>query len=229
MGAVAVASINEPEDAPMRHATIPSLVATAVACFAVQAQAADQMRSVAPFTAISNSGPLSLRIEVGKTQSVTVGGDEDLVPELETEVVDNELRLHLRHEMHHFDGHHGGLHVTVTLPQLTAFTMNGAGNTTITNMSGDHLDINFVGAGGLKAEGTVKTLKLDVSGAASIDTRALHADTADINLAGVGSVKVWAGQSLDASVGGVGSLRYYGDPKTVNTHGGGLGSVSKGK
>jgi len=213
----------------MRHVLIPSLAAIAVATFALQAQAAEQTRSVAPFTAISNSGPLNLRIEVGKAQSVTVGGDEDFVPELETEVVDNELRLHLRHEMHQFDGHHGGLHVTVTLPQLTAFTMSGAGNTTITHMSGDRLDVRFVGAGGLKAEGTVKSLKLDVSGAASIDTRALHADTADINLAGVGSVKVWAGQSLDASVGGVGSLTYYGDPKTVNTHGGGMGSISKGK
>jgi len=28
-------------------------------------------------------------------------------------------------------------------------------------------------------------------------------------------------------VGGVGSLTYYGDPKTVNTNGGGLGSISR--
>ena len=213
----------------MRHVLIPTLAAVASACFAVQAQAADQPRSVAPFTAISNSGPLNLRIEVGPAQSVTVGGDEDLVAELETEVVDNELRLHLRHDLHNFDGHRGGLHVTVTLPRLTAFTMNGAGNTTITHASGDRLDVRFTGAGGLKAEGTVKAFRLDVSGAGSIDTRELHAETADINLAGVGSVKVWASQSLDANVGGIGSLTYYGNPGTVNTHGGGLGSISRGK
>jgi len=50
-----------------------------------------------------------------------------------------------------------------------------------------------------------------------------------VKLGGVGSVKVWATQTLDASVGGVGSLTYYGEPKQVNTHGGGLGSISKGK
>ena len=213
----------------MRHVQIPSLAAIAFACLAPQAQAAEQTRSVAPFTAISNSGPVNLRIEVGKAQSVTVAGDEDFVPELETEVVGSELRLHLRHETHDFDNHHGGLHVTITLPQLTAFTMTGAGQTTISHMSGDHLDVSFVGAGGLKAEGTVKNLKLDVSGVGSIDTRELHADTANINLAGVGSVRVWAGQSLDATVGGVGSLTYYGEPKVVNTRGGGLGSIAKGK
>ena len=35
--------------------------------------------------------------------------------------------------------------------------------------------------------------------------------------------------TIDATLGGVGSLTYYGDPKTVNTTGGGLGSISKGK
>ena len=62
----------------------------------------------------------------------------------------------------------------------------------------------------------------------AIDTRELHADNVDVNVGGVGHVKVWAGTRLDASVGGVGSLTYYGEPKTVNTNGGGLGSISKG-
>jgi hypothetical protein len=39
---------------------------------------------------------------------------------------------------------------------------------------------------------------------------------------------VWASQRLDASVGGIGSLTYYGNPKSVSTHGGGLGSISRG-
>ena len=45
----------------------------------------------------------------------------------------------------------------------------------------------------------------------------------------MGSVRVWTSGVLNASVGGVGSLTYYGDPKTVNTHGGGLGSISKAR
>ena len=50
-----------------------------------------------------------------------------------------------------------------------------------------------------------------------------------MNVGGVGSVKVWASARLEARVGGVGSLTYYGDPKIVNTSGGGLGSISRGK
>ena len=212
----------------MRHALTLSL-ATVAALFALQARAADETRSVAPFSAISNSGPVNLHIEVGKAQSVRVSGSDELVSDLQTEVVDNELRLHMGRDTTHFNRNHDALNVTITVPQLTAFTMGGAGETTITHMSGDKLEVRFGGAGSLKADGAVKNLTMNVGGVGSIDTRELHAETAKVNVGGVGSVKVWASNELDASLGGVGSLTYYGDPKTVNTHGGGLGSISKAK
>jgi len=37
-----------------------------------------------------------------------------------------------------------------------------------------------------------------------------------------------ASESLDADVGGVGSLKYYGNPRTVHKSAGGVGSISKG-
>ena len=212
----------------MRHALTLSF-ATAAALFALQAQAAEQTRSVGPFTAVSNSGPVNLRIEVGKAQSVVVSGTDDLVSDLQTEVVGNELKLHMRRDTTNFNRHHDELNVTITMPQLTAFTMGGAGETTITHMSGDSLDVRFGGAGSLKADGTVRNLTMHVGGVGSIDTSELHAENATVNVGGVGSVKVWASNRLDASLGGVGSLTYYGEPKQVNTHGGGLGSISKGK
>ena len=213
----------------MRHALIHSLAAVAVASFALQVQAADQTRSVAPFTTISNSGPVNLFIEVGKAQSVVVSGSDDYLEDVRTEVTDGELRIKLRNDTHVDNRHWNDMKVTITVPALTAFTMGGAGQTTISHVNGESLDIRFGGAGNLKADGTVKNLKLSVGGVGTIDTRELHATNADVSLGGVGSVKVWAGERLDASVGGVGSLTYYGEPKSVNTRGGGLGSISKGK
>jgi len=212
----------------MRNAFILSLVAVA-ALVSVQARAAEQTRSVAPFTSVSNAGPVNLRIEVGKAQSITVSGSDALVGDLLTEVSGNELKIHMRHDNTRFDSHHDGLRVTITVPQLTAFTMGGAGETTISHMSGDALDLRFGGAGSLRAEGTVRNLTLNVGGVGSIDTRELHAENANVNVGGVGHVKVFASTRLDATVGGVGSLTYYGEPRTVNTNGGGLGSITKGK
>ena len=192
----------------MRHALTLS-IAAAAALFALQARAADQTRPLAPFDTVSNSGPVNLFIEVGKAQSVTVSGSDDYLEDLRTEVVDGELRIRIRNGSHIDDRHWGNTKVTITVPQLAAFNMSGAGNTTISHMSGDKLAIHFGGAGNLHADGTVRHLTM--------------------NIGGVGSVKVWASNDLNASLGGVGSLTYYGDPKTVNTRGGGLGSISKGK
>jgi hypothetical protein len=212
----------------MRHAlTLPLAAATAL--FALQAHAAEQVRSVAPFTTVSNAGPINLTIEVGKAQSLVVRGSDDYLADVQTEVVGSELRIHMPHDAMSGNRHWDDMKVTITVPQLTAFSMSGAGTTTITHASGDSLDVRFSGAGSLKADGSVRNLTLNVGGVGSIDTRELHADTAIVKVGGVGSVKVWAGTRLDASVGGVGSLTYYGDPKTVNTSGGGLGSISKAK
>ena len=212
----------------MRHALTLSLLAAAT-LFTLQARAAEQTRSVAPFTAVSNTGPISVHIEVGKAQSIIASGDDDFLADLQTEVVGNELKLRLRHDDTTMSRHQANLRVTITVPSLTAFTMAGAGETVITHVSGDSLAVRFGGAGNLKADGTVRNLKLNIGGVGSIDTRELHAESANVNVGGVGSVKVWASARLEASVGGVGSLTYYGDPKIVNTSGGGLGSISRGK
>jgi hypothetical protein len=84
----------------MRHALIHSLAAIAAASFALQAQAADQTRSVAPFTTISNSGPVNLFIEVGKAQSVVVSGSDDYLEDVRTKVSDGELRIKMRNDSH---------------------------------------------------------------------------------------------------------------------------------
>ena len=212
----------------MRTALTVTLAAVA-ALFTVHAQAAEQTRSLAPFTAVSNAGPINLVVEVGKAQSVVVTGSDEYLQDLRTEVRDGELHIDVHNDSHIDNRHWGDMKVTVTVPRLTAFTMSGAGHTTLTHVSGDSLDVRWGGAGNLKADGAVRTLTLDVGGVGSIDARDLHAENADVKLGGVGSVKVWASQRLDASVGGVGSLTYYGEPKQVNTHGGGLGSISKAR
>ena len=212
----------------MRHAQIAAAAATALLA-TLQARAAEQARDVGPFSSISNGGPVDLRIEVGKPPSVLASGSDDDLADLRTEVVDGELRIRMRHDTHGHERHRDALKLTITTPRLTAFTMGGAGETTLVHMSGDALDIHFGGAGNLKAEGTVKSLTLDVGGVGSIDTRALHAESVEAHVGGVGSVKVWASRRLDAWLGGVGSLTYYGDPAQVSTHSGGLGSISKGR
>jgi hypothetical protein len=195
---------------------LAAAVATATAC--APARAAEQARTLAPFAAIANGGPVSLEIEVGKPQSVTVAGNERFLADLRIEL-----------QGHDRDNSYGHPHVTITVPRLERFAMSGAGATVISHMAGDRLDVSYSGAGSLRADGQVKALRLDVSGVGSIDARELHAESADVHVSGVGSVRVYASERLEAAVGGIGSLTYYGHPKSVETHGGGLGSIGPGR
>ena len=193
---------------------------------ALAAHADEQSRTVPAFTTISNSGPISISIDVGKAQSVVASGNEKFLSLVKSEVVDGELRISLKER--NVSGSLGDPKVTITMPALTRFTMAGAGEATITHMSGDALTVEYSGAGSLKADGKVKTLSLQIAGVGSIDTHKLLAEKVSVDVGGVGNVKVYASDSLDARVGGVGSLTYYGNPHNVSKSAGGIGSISKG-
>src|SRR3954463_8820145 len=104
----------------MRTALTVTLAIAAALCLP-HAEAAEQVRRLAPFSTVSNRGAVDVRIEVGKAQSVTVSGTEDLVRDVVTEVVGNQLNIRMRRDSVEIGGHHDDLRVTITLPQLTAF------------------------------------------------------------------------------------------------------------
>ncbi|HEX8405647.1 MAG TPA: DUF2807 domain-containing protein [Duganella sp.] len=54
----------------------------------------------------------------------------------------------------------------------------------------------------------------------------MRAERVDVNFEGVGNVSVHATDLLNAVAKGMGSLTYYGRPKTVNKSVSGIGSVS---
>jgi hypothetical protein len=193
---------------------------------ALAAHGAEQSRAVPPFNAISNSGPISIAIDVGPAQSVVASGNEKFLSAVKTEVVDGELRISIKD--HSVSGSLGDPKITITMPALTRFTMAGAGAATLTHMSGDALSVEYSGAGSLVADGKVKTLRLEIAGVGSIDTHKLLAETVNVDVGGVGNVKVYASDTLDARVGGVGSLTYYGNPHNVSKSAGGIGSIKKG-
>lgn len=190
------------------------------------AHATEQTRNVPAFKAINNKGAISLVIEVGKTQSVVVKGDDKYVSKVVTEVVGDELMVSYREK--NSIKISDETQVTITVPELVKFKMEGAGATVINNVAGPRFDINYEGVGSLVVTGKTQTLKLKVQGVGKVDTKSLIAETADVSLEGVGSVKVYASERLKASVQGIGSLNYYGNPRSISKSVEGIGSVRAG-
>lgn len=190
------------------------------------AHAADQVRTAPPFTSISVQGPISVTVDAGAAQSLTVRGTDRFINALTSEVVDGELRLRMQDK--NFTTNKGDQRIIISVPELRAFSAEGAGEIKLNKIRGERLDVNYRGAASLNINGTVKNFTMRAEGVGEVDAKSLIANNADVRFQGVGDVRVYAKDRLDAVVQGMGSVRYYGKPRSVNKSAQGLGSVSAG-
>jgi hypothetical protein len=202
-------------------------LAVALSLAAAAGQASDQVRNAPPFTSISVHGPVSVTVDAGKTQSLTLRGSDKFVSGLTSEVVNGELRLRMPDNKHTTNS--SDERIIITMPELRAFNAEVAGETKLNNIRGNRLDVSYRGAGRMVITGEVKTFKMKAEGVGEVDTKALIANDVDIDFKGIGDVKVYAKDKLDAVVQGMGSVSYFGKPRTVNKSVAGFGKVSAGE
>jgi hypothetical protein len=198
----------------------------AVLSIAATAHADDQVRSVPAFTSISVQGPISVTVDAGKTQSLTMRGDAKFIQDVTSEVVNGELRLRAREKKN--IAWRGDPRVVITMPALNAFDVEGAGEIKLNRVRGERLDVNYRGAGSMNINGEVKSFTMKAEGVGEVDAKALVANDVDIRFRGIGDVKVTATNRLDAVIQGMGNVTYYGKPRTVNKSASGIGSVKAG-
>ena len=86
---------------------------------------------------------------------------------------------------------------------------------------------NIYGTGSLTIKGNASTSTIRVEGVGNYIGYGFSTATTNVTVSGVGGAKVSASNSLTATINGVGSIRYKGDPKTKNLNSNGLGSIKK--
>jgi hypothetical protein len=191
------------------------------------AAAADQVRTAAPFTSINVQGPISVSVDASAAQqSLRVRGSDKFLASVTSEVVNGELRVRMRDK--NYNTVHDDQRIIIAMPQLRAFNAEGAGEIKLNNVRGERLDVGYRGAGSMTIDGKVDTFRMNAEGVGEVDTKALIANDVAIRFQGIGDVKVYAKEKLDVNVQGMGSLSYYGRPRSVNKSVQGLGSVSAG-
>lgn len=190
------------------------------------ALAGEQQRTVEPFNAIDVKGPIDMVVQVGQAQSIQLKGDDKYLTNVQLRVVNGKLMISYPKE--HEQRRKGDLKMLISMPSLKAFHVEGAGSAELNNIQGDSVDLGFQGAGRLIANGKVSQLKLVAQGVGDVNTKSLQARNANVNFEGIGAVKVYASERLDAKVQGMGSLNYYGNPRIINKQVEGIGTVKAG-
>ncbi|MBI5495117.1 MAG: DUF2807 domain-containing protein [Deltaproteobacteria bacterium] len=136
--------------------------------------------------------------------------------------------------------------IEVTTPSLESVELAGVGHLQVQGATGDALRVVVSGAGKTEVDARVRSLTVEIHGAGVADitgrvqevhasvtgTGALNAgelETQDayVAVSGAGSATVKPGSLLDASISGVGKIRYRGEPRTIRKDVDGLGSVQQ--
>jgi hypothetical protein len=182
-----------------------------------------EKRELGAFKSIETTGAYEVRISCQKSQSFEIEGDDNILPIIRTEVRGGVL--HISNEQDYRSSK--TLVVRISMPDLESVVSTGAGDIHIANLKNDKLAIKSTGAARIEAAGETKYASVSSTGAGKIDAYQLKAESVKVTVTGAAKVDVYASQQLDATVSGVGSVTYDGNPSVVNKNVSGIGRVNK--
>jgi hypothetical protein len=168
-----------------------------------------QTRDVGAFTRLKAEDQVDVNLRVGEPRRLRVRAGEKVIDDVRTDVRDGTLYVW-------YDGpkiREGRLLVEVAAPAVDAIAITGASDVRVDGLAAEAVDIRVSGAGDIAANGRVRRLALDVSGAGDADLAELAAKEARVELTGAGDADVHASDRLDAEVSGAGDLAHRGDPR----------------
>jgi hypothetical protein len=178
-----------------------------------------ESRDVTGFDKISIVGFGKVNVTVGGEDSLSITGDDNLLELIESTVSNGKLTIKPSESIRPktdmvFD---------ISISRLTSVELSGAADFDIQNVEGDSLTVELNGSGNLDASGTVTKLNVEINGAGNVDLQQLEAETVTIEVNGAASGTVFARNSIDAEINGVGSVTVHGNPQDVKKQINGIG------
>ncbi len=205
-----------------------------------------ETRQISEFNSIVIEYPAEVTVRQGKSESVIIEADDNLLPQLESEVRNGTLNFESneRDWRERVNPSHS-VQLTITVVDLSqvsfpsagkmlienleteslSISVSGAGDIELTDLNVDTLELNLSGAGNLYADGSAENLQVRISGFGNFNGADLESQKVDVAISGAGSATVWAESELDARISGAGSVTYYGKP-SVSKSISGVGSVT---
>jgi hypothetical protein len=184
-------------------------------------------------------GDFEVLVRVAPETSLTLTGDDNLLPLVRTEVREGTLHIGATRGV----SSRRGIRVSLTTPSLQAVAVSGSSRVDARRFRAEAFRASVSGSGNLSAEGETRTLEIALSGSGNarvtgsaervaaalsgsgdLDLLRLSARTADVQVSGSGTAALLASDELNASVSGSGDVFYGGAPR-VTSHISGSGTV----
>jgi hypothetical protein len=208
---------------------------------------ATEKRELDGFADLIVNYPAEVVIMQGASNSLTITADDNLLPQLQTQVSGNTLEIQ--------NSERNGsqrvrpsdtVEIAITVTDLSLVQFNSAGTITVNGLAGDSLEVRLDGAGNIDlndlelgsltvkldgagnidATGSVTDLVVELDGLGNLNASDLTAQEARVMVDGLGSATVRVEDRLEVNIDGLGSVNYYGSPQLTQSTDG-LGSVKR--
>ncbi|MBI9073325.1 MAG: DUF2807 domain-containing protein [Melioribacteraceae bacterium] len=175
------------------------------------------------FEGIDIDGSYNVKVYVGKSPSIIVKAEDNLIEFIETKIVNDILKISNTRQLSPTED----IELIITTNELAFLESSGANNISVNKITTKQFKLNFNGAGSIKLVGRAKDFVANISGAGSLDAKELKSQHVDISISGAASADVFALKSLDAVVSGVAAIDYYGNPEEIHKSVSGLATISQ--
>jgi hypothetical protein len=192
-------------------------------------------------------GFFDVELVSGTEGSITITGEENLIPHIITEVNGNELIITTENGYNLKTSKRTGILVQVPFESLDEVSLTGSGDiiskdvikttTFTTNLTGSgdiHLKLEaesvegkLVGSGDIMLQGNSQNVIYKLTGSGDIEAFDLKAIDADAMISGSGDINLYCDGSLKARISGSGDVNYRGNPSKEDSKVAGSGDVSK--
>jgi hypothetical protein len=196
---------------------------------------ATEARDTGAFDAVSLSGGFNVVIRQGTGNKVEVKADRNLLPHIETRVVEGGKGRTLE------IGPKKGVNIststnpsfTIEMPALRAVAVAGSGTVKVeemktggvdaaiagsgdirfANLDAERLAMKVSGSGDIVAAGRCGNASIAISGSGDVKAADLVAEDVKVTIAGSGDAQVQATKKLNVSIAGSGDVKYAGTPE----------------
>lgn len=203
-----------------------------------------ETRSLSAFYDVSVHGKLIVFIKEGPTSLISIEGDDNIIPLIETSVKNSILTI----------GHQPDISLSTILPLIVKVTtpyinsirlmgsgslksegelqshsfdllISGSGSCDLTLLT-DHLNVTIAGSGSCTTHGKTLSQEIRISGSGEYQGLNLSSHNTIAYISGSGVAKVFATDLLDIVITGSGKILYRGSPKLYKKITG-IGSITQ--
>jgi len=202
-----------------------------------------ETRKVGDFSKIDISGAYKVNLKQDSSSSIIISADDNLLKYIKTEINGDKLRIYSKKNLRP----RGDLTITIGVKSLKAIETSGAvevssdGKITVQDLKFDlsgetkiTMDMNAAnvitegsGATHINLTGQASSHRVDLSGASKINALDFVVGDYTIETSGLSKCEINVLNSLNIHSSGASTVRYRGNPKTVNNDKSGASSVEK--